>query len=126
MTLDAFLIALGAIIASVITAVVTVRLYPVNWRSLDAGASKQYAEATKLYADEVKTLRAELDTLREELHKRDQVIEHMQEMLEKRNAEIARQRQEIGDLREWAARLVEQVKEHRTEPVKMRRQQSRN
>ena len=74
--------------------------------SEDASAIESYANATRTYAEEVKNLRTEVAELRNSLDERDAVIRE--------------QATHIEDLKDWADRLVHQVKSYGATPVPFR------
>ena len=73
----------------------------------EADAAESYASATKTYAAEVVRLRNEMKDLRAEL--------------DETKKQVKEQDREIQDLRDWAERLVYQIKSLGAVPVEMRK-----
>lgn len=74
--------------------------------SEDATAAESYARAAKTYAEELESVRQELANLRREIDSRDKLI--------------LEQGLVIEDLKDWAQRLIFQVKSLNGNPVPLR------
>ncbi len=113
MPIEAVILAVGTVLASVTASIVAMYMMRPNRENVeaqttaeDAKASESYANASKLVADELIGVRKQITDLNAILDARDKLIFQLTG--------------DKADLQDWAERLVHQVQSLGSEPVPFR------
>jgi ElaB/YqjD/DUF883 family membrane-anchored ribosome-binding protein len=102
------------IVGAAVAIVLPILKRPHEMRNIDAAAAQAYAQAAKLASERAEKACDELDKYKERISNELVSLRTRVDELE----ELVRTReQEVADLKDWAERLVHQVKSYGGEPV---------
>ena len=108
-----FLYILGissSIVLSILAARAQFKRIPSQNESDDANAVRSYAEAAERISNENREMAKEVERLRNQMNE-------LRKELENQGAVVQQLRKERKDLKNWAERLVHQLKSHELTPV---------
>lgn len=106
------------IVGAVVAILLPILKRPHELRSMDAMTAKTFAEAAKIEAERAREACDELEAFKD-AHKGD--IALLKKEVEELKVKVAAIEQERDDLKDWAERLVHQLRSHDIEPVPFKR-----